>query len=924
MKRKLTRLSLSAFFFLLTISLCNSLLNAIDVKPEKLAEASALITNEFPSEPKPQSDLPDALFYSFDTPFIISEAPVPSPEDFYLIKMDDIQQKILDATTSKKPSAFAEAPVDQKFLSENAVLNAESLLAQDQPDAEEPSPDEISIVPVPKTILINFNNVNMIEYIRFISRITNKNFIFDENDLQFNVTIISEEPTSIENIMITLLQVLRIHDLSLIEENGNFIIHRNPKVNAISAVLTGDELPVADIKEPEIVTKIFRLNTLDPETAASLIRPLTSESAIIEILKDSNHLIITDLASNITKISQLLQNIDAPNSGLVIGQYVVTLSTAEALIPIAQQIMQPIAQDQPLTFAPQAETNSIFIVSTPYLVERAIAVIQYLDQQQATTRIFDFKDVKIERKEAPSIAPANMERTPSGEWILGPDGNWIFRPEVPFGTVTPPEGNWMLDQRNNWYFLPGKATPGQVRPRGNWIRDANGNWFFGLQTGEYISPEKLIRVFPGGPPIPAGVLKKPKIYIHKLIYRRGDIVDISLKLIADTLSINARENEDLLATIYTLQWIESSNSLVMSGTVDSIEKVRELISEIDVPARQVLLEMLILTTTVDDALTYSVNYGTRFGGGDTSGSQGFISGASPLVSALTTTGLTGIGLPQVITAAGVIPPVPLVPNGTLFSTTSNGFNLGVIGQKITHCGTEFGSLGALVSSFHDRAKDDIISNPKILTEDNIPAEIFVGINTPFLTQSITNSVGQNLTNNVQFRDVGTRLRVTPFIGNGDIITLAIEEEVTAVGVTPTIQSNATNNTVIGQTTTKNHTTTVVHLPDGYFLIISGLMQDEIVRQRDRTPCLGAIPLVGALFTAKINTDQKRNTMIFIRPKIIDTEDEIQHFTKHNQDIWDYRRYFQNSLEYEVKEALDFFNVRRTLYPSDCECNDCDN
>ena len=56
--------------------------------------------------------------------------------------------------------------------------------------------DEIAALPdsesdQQKTVLINFNNVSMVEYIRFVSRISNRNFIFDENDLQFNVTIIS-------------------------------------------------------------------------------------------------------------------------------------------------------------------------------------------------------------------------------------------------------------------------------------------------------------------------------------------------------------------------------------------------------------------------------------------------------------------------------------------------------------------------------------------------------------------------------------------------------------------------------------------------------------------------------------------------------------------------------------------------------------
>src|SRR5262249_10137100 len=115
----------------------------------------------------------------------------------------------------------------------------------------------------PKTILINFNNVAITEYLRFISRISGKNFIFDEADLQFNVTIISEEPTSIENVMTALLQELRIHDHDLIEQGNNLIIHRNTKVNSISRVVANeyDE----SIPGSEIITQVFRLNTLQPE-----------------------------------------------------------------------------------------------------------------------------------------------------------------------------------------------------------------------------------------------------------------------------------------------------------------------------------------------------------------------------------------------------------------------------------------------------------------------------------------------------------------------------------------------------------------------------------------------------------------------------------------------------------------------------------
>lgn len=785
----------------------------------------------------------------------------------------------------------------------------------------------------PRTILINFNNVSIIEYIRFISRISNKNFVFDENDLQFNVTIISEEPTTIENIMTALLQELRIHDLNLIEEGDNLIIHKNPKVNSISKVVIGDPL-TPDSRNNELVTQVFRLNTLDPEKAALVLRPLISDVALIEVIKDSNHLIVTDLVTNINKISQLLKSIDAPNSGLVIGQYVSRLTAIDALVPIAQKIMEPISQEQPLNFVTHTATNSIFIVSTPFLVERTISIMQYLDQDQGETRILDMNDLRMGRTNIsprqgtplPGTAPATPQilRTPSGQWTPGTEGNWIFKPQPgpiapgqEVNTSLPPEGRWSRDSEGNWIFNPGISTqPSLPEPKGHWVRDKDGNWIYELEAGENFNPEKLSRQFQGRPGLPGGVEKKAKFYIQKLLYRRGESLERVLRQIADSLQQNERGNEDLISTLRSVQWLEPSNSFIFSGAPDAIAKASELVKELDTPMRQVLIEMLILETTITDSLNYGVAYGTRFGGGNISGSQGFIPGASALTGALGTTGLNSLG--QVIATTTAL---PFVPNGTNLANAS-GFNLGVIGQKITHCGKEFGTIGGLVSALHDRSRDKVIMNPKLLSEDGAPAEIFVGINTPFRTQSISNDFGSVITSNFEFRDIGTTFKVTPYIGNGNIVTLDISEEVSTV-VAGLITNANTASTSPGPTTRTSRTTTRVHIPDTYFLIISGMLQDQETRDRAQVPCLGGVPLLGAGFSSKTNHDEKRNLLLFIRPKIIDTEDEIQSITKHQQDLFEIKQCYKNSLEYETVEALDLFNIKKTLHPEDvydCDCN----
>jgi type III secretion protein C len=207
-----------------------------------------------------------------------------------------------------------------------------------------------------------------------------------------------------------------------------------------------------------------------------------------------------------------------------------------------------------------------------------------------------------------------------------------------------------------------------------------------------------------------------------------------------------------------------------------------------------------------------------------------------------------------------------------------------------------------------------VMSPRIITEDGVPAQIFVGVNTPFKTQSVSNDLGSIITNNFEFRDVGTSLQVTPHITNGDIVALDILEEFSSLASTPASSGNT--NTVIGPTTNKNSTKTSILVPDGFFVILSGMMQDEVDETRSQIPCLGSLPLAGAAFSDTQPVTHKRNLMIFIRPKIIDTDEEIQNITRHQQDVWKAKNYVKPKWQVETETALDYFNVRSTFNTDD--------
>jgi type III secretion protein C len=754
----------------------------------------------------------------------------------------------------------------------------------------------------PKEISINFNNVSMIEYIRFISRISNKNFIFDDQDLQFNVTIVSEEPTTIENLMAALLQELRIRNLSLIEQGNNIIIHTNPRVRAPAHVEVEGLQNTS--KENELVTRVFRLNTLDPNKAGEIIRPLVSDDALIEVLRDTNNLIITDFTVNINKIAQLINSLDAPHSGVTLGQYVVRNGFVDTLVDLAIKILAPIAQGNPYVLVPHDATNSIYVVSNGFIVEKALAILENLDLNEGKTKILSLDKLHF-------IEPSNIEGvTGGGRTGTGASGTGVTGGGVSTGTggIGPaPEEEFNIPGTPGYNpNLPAKypfGVPGGISPEGG-------------RPGIF-APEEFV---PGGisthpnwvQGLPTGHIERTLFFIYKLKYRRGDQIEIALRKIGESLRQTGTANLDMIAAINSSQWIEASNSLIFTGTYQALERIKELILEVDLPLRQVFIEMLILDTSMTDSLKYGVDWGTRFGGGNTAGGQGFLGLGSNLASNLD----AGINsaTPLATTAATAIAASAAIAHPTATALLNGtGYSAGIIGRHITHGGLHFNTIGALIQALYTDTNTNIIMSPKIITEDNNPAEIFVGSTQRYKTQSISNDRGSVLTNNFQFLDVGSTFRVTPQIGNNGIITLdIIQENTNDNGAANTTSNNPSSVDVnLVPVLNKSRTTTRIHVPDGFFVILSGMIQDTDTSTVSRIPCLGGIPLIGAVSKQQGKSESKRNLMLFIRPLIVDSEEELENITKRQQDVIREKNKLRRTWNYEIDEAMDFFNLKST-------------
>lgn len=581
---------------------------------------------------------------------------------------------------------------------------------------------------------VNFENIAVVELLQFISRISGINFIFDAADLQFNITIVSQEATSVSELTSALMQILKMHNLSVAEQGNTVLIYRQQNLSRVSKIITDQN--VNEACDAAVITRVFRMYNVDPKRIAEIVKPLLSVDAIVEVSAETRHLVVSDITYNVDKIAQLLNALDMPNTLYEVGEYHVQGSYPEALVAYAKEILAPLLVDNPMQMIAQPSSSKIFVVSTPYLINKALQLLSSLD----TADVTDVAD----------LPPSSM---------------------------------------------------------------ANNS-----------------------------------MYMYKLKYQPGKDIATALQTIGSNLQYAGVTNLELVNAVYSAQFLAVNNSIVVTGTQGALEKVVNLLDNLDRPPKQVYLEVLILDTTLTNSLDFGVQW---IGLGDEQDKLAYATGllsnnpgGGPVLQGGTS---TNPGARYV--AANGTPP-PLVPNPgrdvalptpsllqgySSLSNATEAFGFGIIGNILSHNGKSFLTLGALISALEEEQTSRLVLNPRIMVQDTQSADIFVGQNIPYQTTSSIIQQTGSVTQNIQYEDVGVHLQITPTIAPNNIVSLDINQ---------TIASVTSTSGTLTPTTAKTLTTTRVHVPDGCFLVMSGHINDEVVCTRSGVPCLGTLPLIG--------------------------------------------------------------------------------
>jgi general secretion pathway protein D len=166
--------------------------------------------------------------------------------------------------------------------------------------------------------------------------------------------------------------------------------------------------------------------------------------------------------------------------------------------------------------------------------------------------------------------------------------------------------------------------------------------------------------------------------------------------------------------------------------------------------------------------------------------------------------------------------------------------------------------GAIIQAVSSDTNSNILATPSVTTMDNEEASMIVGQEVPIITGSQTGSNNSNPFQTVERQEVGVKLKVTPQINDGTAVQLTIEQEVSGVSGTTSVDISINKRAI----------KTTVMADDGGMVVLGGLIDEDVQESVSKVPLLGDIPILGHLFRSTSTSKRKRNLIVFIRPTII--------------------------------------------------------
>ncbi|HEY7954211.1 MAG TPA: type II secretion system secretin GspD, partial [Polyangia bacterium] len=289
-----------------------------------------------------------------------------------------------------------------------------------------------------------------------------------------------------------------------------------------------------------------------------------------------------------------------------------------------------------------------------------------------------------------------------------------------------------------------------------------------------------------------------------------------------------------------------SNAIVVFASGADFRMVRDLITKLDVPRRQVYVEATILDVTVDRSRDVGISFHNGIGPSG-NGTAGVIANES---SGFNTLEVNAQTLGAALSGGGLL--------------------AGVLGSSINVAGMSLPSFGVILRALEESKDVSVISQPHLLTMDNDKAKISVGQSFPYQSSTLGSpGASTSLIATYNRQDVALTLELTPHLNDSDSVRLELSGEISDV---PDGQSSVSPG---GPITDKRTLQTAVVVRDGETVVLGGLEKDSISESIQKIPLLGDIPVLGRLFQTRAKQHTKQDLLIILTPYVIRGPEDLR-------------------------------------------------
>jgi len=303
------------------------------------------------------------------------------------------------------------------------------------------------------------------------------------------------------------------------------------------------------------------------------------------------------------------------------------------------------------------------------------------------------------------------------------------------------------------------------------------------------------------------------------------------------------EPEPLLGNA-SIGYYERSNSLLVRGTRDELEKVKNMVKELDVVQPQVLIEAIIMDVSLTDNREFGINIlqqQTKVGGnittagGVNNGGGGFLSQFGSTTNSL----------------------------GNAIGSLAGGFSYyGLLGQK----------WETVVRAMETDSFGTVLSRPQILTTHAEPAELFIGETLPFPSSSGADFTGVSRVS-IQQVDIGISLSILPLINPDGLVILEVDQEIES------FRGFETFGELRAPRTTRRTASAKIAVNTGETIILGGLISTTRDETDTGTPFLRKIPLLKYFFKQNSKNDLRSELILMLRPTVLATPEIAQASTE---------------------------------------------